>query len=61
MVKLNVPEKLTLPNVRTFYARYKRVKINSFPDNIRLRRRYRRRRNNNQKGRGLKDVFRKGF
>ena len=36
MVKLNVSIKVTLPNSRTFHAKYKRVGINSRPNNIRI-------------------------
>ena len=36
MVKLDVPRKVTLPNGRTLYAKYKRVKWRSLPANIRI-------------------------
>ena len=40
MVKLNVPKRVTLPNGRTFIARYKRIKICEVPSNIVMRRTY---------------------
>ena len=38
MMKLDVRKKVTLPNGRTCYTKNKRVRINSLPDNIRIRR-----------------------
>ena len=38
MVKLNVPKRVTLPNGRTFIARYKRIKTSELPQNIVMRR-----------------------
>ena len=40
MVKLNVPKWVTLPNGRTFAARYKRIRRGNLPPNIVLRRTY---------------------
>ena len=40
MVKLNVPKRVTLPNDRTFIARYKRIKRSELPPNIVMRRTY---------------------
>ena len=40
MVKLNVPKRVTLPNGRTFVARYKRIKKSELPPNIVMRRTY---------------------
>ena len=40
MVKLNVPKRVTLPNGRTFIARYKRIKRSDLPPNIVMRRAY---------------------
>ena len=57
MVKLDAPKKVTLPNDINFYAKYKRVRINSLPNNMRTGRRYRRRiKNNNQRPR-LKNAL----
>ena len=40
MVKLNVPKRVTLPNGRTFFAWYKRIKRSELPPNIVMRRTY---------------------
>ena len=40
MVKLNVPKRVTLPNGRTFVARYKRIRKSELPPNIVMRRTY---------------------
>ena len=40
IVKLNVPKRVTLPNGRTFIARYKRVKRSELLPNIVMRRTY---------------------
>ena len=40
MVKLNVPERVTLPNCRTFVARYKRIRRGELLPNIVMRRTY---------------------
>ena len=40
MVKLNVPKRVTLPNGRTFVARYKRIPRGEIPPNIVMRRTY---------------------
>ena len=45
--KLDTPKRVTLPNGRTFVARFKRVKRSELPDNITMRRTYR---NNFAKG-----------
>ena len=34
MVKLNIPKRVTLPNGRTYIARYKRIKRSELPPNI---------------------------
>ena len=34
MMKLNVPQRVTAPNGRTFVARYKRIPRNQLPQNI---------------------------
>ena len=38
MMKLNVPKRATLPNGRTFVARYKRTPREQLPPNIVMRR-----------------------
>ena len=58
MVKLNVPKRVTLPNGRTFVARYKRIPRGELPDNIVMRRTYTQRagprgRKRRQRGRGI--------
>ena len=72
IVKRDTPKLVTLPNGRTFYARYKRTKRTNLPANIRLERVYRqgaaprgRRRRQprqaaaaNQQGQGIGDIFR---
>ena len=40
MVKLNTPKRVTLPNGRTFVARYKRTSRGELPPNIVMRRTY---------------------
>ena len=40
MMKLNVPKRVTLPNGRTFVARYKRILRDHLPPNIIMRRTY---------------------
>ena len=37
MVKLNGPKRVTLPNGRTFVARYKRIRRGELPPNIVMR------------------------
>ena len=41
MMKLAPPKRVTLPNGRTFVARYKRIKRSELPPNIVMRRTYR--------------------
>ena len=58
MEKLNVPKRVTLPNGRTFVARYKRISRDDLPLNIRMRRTYRQRaaprgRRRRQRGQGI--------
>lgn len=38
-----MPKKVTLPNGRNFYAKYKRVKRDSLPDNVTIKYTYKRR------------------
>ena len=67
MVKLNIPKRVTLPNGRTFIARYKRIKRSELPPNIVMRRtctqraapRGRRRRRRAQQGQGIFDFVKK--
>ena len=41
MMKLATPKRVTLPNGRTFVARYKRIKRSELPPNIIMKRTYR--------------------
>ena len=66
MVKLNVPKRVTLPNDRTFVARYKRIKRSELPTNIVMRKTYTqraaprgRRRRRAQQGQGIFDFVKK--
>ena len=64
MHKRTSPKRVTLPNGRTFYARYKRVKRSDLPAHIRMNRTYRNRvaqgrRQRGQRGRGLISTFKK--
>ena len=66
MVKLNVPKRVTLPNDRTFIARYKRIKRSELPPNIVMRRTYTqkavprgRRCRRAQQGQGIFDFVKK--
>ena len=66
MEKLNVPKRVTLPNGRTFLARYKRISRDDLPLNIRMRRTYRqraaprgRRRRRRQRGQGIFSFIKK--
>ena len=43
MVKQQTPKKVTLPNGRTFYARYERATCVDLPGNVRLERRHKQR------------------
>ena len=64
-MKLAVPKRVTLPNGRTFVARYNRIKRSELPPNIVMRRTYRdraavdRRRVRRQQGQGIFDFVRK--
>ena len=67
MRKLAVPKRVTLPNGRTFVARYERIKRSELPAEIRMRRTYRqraaprnrRRRRPQQQGQGNVSVAKK--
>ena len=67
MIKRRTPKRVTLPDGRTFLARYKRTTRNDLPRNINLIRPYkqraapkgRRRRRINQRGRGFGSTLKK--
>ena len=64
MVKLNVPKRVTLPNGRTFVARYKRIPRSELPDNIVMQRNYAQRvsprgRRHRKRGHGIFDFVKK--
>ena len=66
MVKLNIPKRVTLPNGRTYIARYKRIKRSELPPNIVMRRTYTqrtaprgRRHKRAQQGQGIFDFVKK--
>ena len=64
MRRLDAPKWVTLPNNRTFIARYKRVSRAQLSANVILRRGYRQRaaprgRRRNQRGRGLFSLVKK--
>ena len=69
IVKRQTPKRVTLPNGRTFYAKYKRTTRAELPANVHLQRPYkqraaprgRRRRRAGQRGRGFKSAFKKAF
>ena len=50
MVKLDRPKKVTLPNGRTFYAKYKVLKRDSLPAHINIRRAFKRQRKQKEQG-----------
>ena len=63
-MKLNVPKRVTLPNGRTFVARYKRIPRDQLPPNIVMRRTYTQRaaprgRRRRQRGSGIFDFVKK--
>ena len=66
LVKLNVSKRVTLPNGRTFIARYKRMKRSELLSNIVMKRTYTqravqrgRRRKRKQQGQGIFDFVKK--
>ena len=68
MVKSQKPKRVTLPNGRTFLARYRRATRTELPANVRLERPYKqraapkgRRQRVKQGGRGFKSAFKKAF
>ena len=68
-VKRQTPKRVTLPNGRTFYAKYNRTTRAELPANVHLQRPYkqraaprgRRRRRARQCARGFKSAFKKAF
>ena len=66
MMKLATPKRVTLPNGRTFFARYKRIPRDHLPPHV-MRRTYtqraaprgRRRRRRGQQGQGIFDFIKK--
>ena len=69
MVKRQNPKRVTLPNGRTFYTKYKRTTRAELPANVHLRCSYKQRAApkgrravaGQQRGRGFKSIFKKGF
>ena len=67
MRKLDVPKRVVLPNGRTFYTRYERIKRQDLPPDIRMKRTYkqraapggRRRRRRGQQGQGIVSTAKK--
>ena len=63
MRRRDTSKRVTLPNGRTFFARYKRVSRGHLPANIRMNRTYRnqvaRGRRRGQRGRGIVSTFKK--
>ena len=58
MMRRTTPKRVTLPNNRTFIARYKKVSRAVLPPHIKIRRRYRGRPvRNRQTGRGIVSVI----
>ena len=67
MKRLDVPKRVDLPNGRTFFARYKRIKREELPPEIIMWRTYRQRaaprgrRRRRQQGRGIVEVTKKAL
>ena len=69
MVRRANPKRVTLPNGRSFLARYRRATRAELPANVRLNRPYKQRaalkgqrlRRARQGGRGFKSAFKKAF
>ena len=67
MMKLATPKRVTLPNGRTFFARYKRIPRDHLPPHVIMRRTYtqraaprgRRRRRRGQQGQGIFDFIKR--
>ena len=60
-LKLTSQNKVTLPNGRIFYAKYKRVKRSLLPDNVTKKRTYKKRRRKKQQGEGLGSILKTVF
>ena len=60
-VRIATPKRVSLPNGRTFYAKYKRAKRDALPDIVTVRRTYKKRVRKNQCGREIKDILVKVF
>ena len=65
MRKCQNPKRVSLPDGKTFLARYERVTRDHLPPNVRMRRRYKqiaapkvRRRHRDQRGWGISSIFR---
>lgn len=66
LIKRENPKKVTLPNGRTFYAKYKRVGRAALPGNVRIQRKrkaggVRRKKSRSQRGRGFGSFFKKAL
>ena len=64
LIKRENPKKVTLPNGRTFYAKYKRVGRAALPGNVRIQRKRKaggRKRRSGQRGRGFGSFFKKAL
>ena len=60
-VRIATPKRVSLPNGRTFYAKYKRAKRDELPDIVTVRRTYKKRVRKDQCGREIKDILVKVF
>ena len=65
LIKRENPKKVTLPNGRTFYAKYKRVGRAALPGNVRIQRKRKagggKRKRRGQRGRGFGSFFKKAL
>ena len=64
LIKRENPKKVTLPNGRTFYAKYKRVGRAALPGNVRIQRKRKAgggKRKRRQRGRGFGSFFKKAI
>ena len=63
LIKRENPKKVTLPNGRTFYAKYKRVGRAALPGNVRIQRKRKAggRKRRGQRGRGFGSFFKKAI
>lgn len=60
-VRIATPKRVSLPNGRTFYAKYKRAKRDALPDIVTVKRTYKKRVRKDQCGREIKDILVKVF